>query len=81
MPTYKTIKEVGSFDKGKEQIHTRVVKINDQVFLDARAFYRSDESWLPTRRGVAVPVEQAEEFRQAIEDLCNAAIDLHNGES
>ena len=46
-------------DKGLGgRIHVRVSRFKDRDYIDVRNFYESDDGqWLPTRKGIAVPVE------------------------
>jgi hypothetical protein len=46
-------------DKGLAgRIHIRLSKFRDRDYLDIRNFYEGEDGqWLPTRKGIAVPVE------------------------
>jgi hypothetical protein len=55
------------------RIHIRLSKFHDKDYLDIRNFYEGDEGqWLPTRKGVAVPVDLYPELMDAL----NAAKEL-----
>jgi hypothetical protein len=55
-------------DKGLGgRIHVRVSRFKDRDYIDVRNFYESDDGqWLPTRKGIAVPVELYGELLDAL---------------
>lgn len=55
-------------DKGLAgRIHVRVSRFKDRDYIDVRNFYESDDGqWLPTRKGIAVPVELYGELLDAL---------------
>ncbi len=55
-------------DKGVSgRIHIRLSKFRDRDYLDIRNFYEGEDGqWLPTRKGVAVPVEFYPELMEAL---------------
>ena len=49
------------------RIHIRLSKFRDKDYLDIRNFYEGDDGeWLPTRKGVAVPVDLYPELMDAL---------------
>ncbi len=49
------------------RIHIRVSHFKDRDYIDVRNFYESDDGqWLPTRKGIAVPVELYQELLDAL---------------
>jgi len=49
------------------RIHVRVSHFKDRDYIDVRNFYESDDGqWLPTRKGIAVPVELYGELLDAL---------------
>ena len=49
------------------RIHIRLSKFRDKDYLDIRNFYEGEEGeWLPTRKGVAVPVDLYPELMDAL---------------
>ncbi len=55
-------------DKGLGgRIHIRVSHFKDRDYIDVRNFYEADDGqWLPTRKGIAVPVELYQELLDAL---------------
>jgi hypothetical protein len=55
-------------DKGLGgRIHVRVSRFKDRDYIDVRNFYETDDGqWLPTRKGIAVPVELYGELLDAL---------------
>jgi hypothetical protein len=55
-------------DKGVSgRIHIRLSKFRDRDYLDIRNFYEGEDGeWLPTRKGVAVPVDLYPELMDAL---------------
>lgn len=52
-----------------EEIHVQVNEYKGKKYLDLRIFYTTDggNSWLPTKKGVAVYPENLELLKEAIE--------------
>ena len=52
-----------------EQIQVQLSEYKGKKFLDLRIFYTTDggNTWLPTKKGVAVYPENLNEFKDAIE--------------
>ncbi|MEW5825465.1 MAG: transcriptional coactivator p15/PC4 family protein [Candidatus Bipolaricaulota bacterium] len=50
---------IASIDKGPAgRIHVRVSTFRDRDYIDIRNFYEGEGGeWLPTRKGIAVPIE------------------------
>jgi len=49
------------------RIHIRVSHFKDRDYIDVRNFYEADDGqWLPTRKGIAVPVELYQELLDAL---------------
>lgn len=50
---------IAAIDKGPAgRIHVRVSTFRDRDYIDIRNFYEGEGGeWLPTRKGIAVPVE------------------------
>jgi hypothetical protein len=50
---------IGVIDKGLgSRVHVRLSRFRDKDYLDIRNFYEGEAGeWLPTRKGIAVPVE------------------------
>jgi len=59
---------VRAIDKGLgNRIHVRLSRFRDRDYLDIRNFYEGDDGeWLPTRKGVAVPVDLYPELMDAL---------------
>ncbi len=55
-------------DKGVAgRIHIRLSRFRERDYLDIRNFYEGEEgTWLPTRKGIAVPVEMVAELMDAL---------------
>jgi hypothetical protein len=55
-------------DKGPAgRIHIRLSKFRDRDYLDIRNFYEGEDGqWLPTRKGVAVPVDLYADLMEAL---------------
>ena len=60
---------VGVIDKGLgSRVHVRLSRFRDKDYLDIRNFYEGDDGeWLPTRKGIAVPVELYADLMQVLE--------------
>jgi len=49
------------------RIHVRLSRFRDKDYLDIRNFYEGEDgAWLPTKKGVAVPVELYDELMDAL---------------
>lgn len=59
---------IGVIDKGLGgRVHVRLSRFRDRDYIDIRNFYESDDGeWLPTRKGIAVPVELYGELLAAL---------------
>jgi hypothetical protein len=60
---------VGVIDKGLgSRVHVRLSRFRDRDYLDIRNFYEGDNGeWLPTRKGIAVPVELYADLMRVLE--------------
>jgi hypothetical protein len=60
---------IGKIEKnGKEEIHVKKVEKNSRQFIDIRMFWLEKESneFKPSSKGIAIPVEVFEEFKEVI---------------
>jgi hypothetical protein len=61
---------IRSIEKGMGgRIHIRLSRFQGRDYLDIRNFFQTDdESWKPTRKGIAIPVELYDDLMAALEE-------------
>lgn len=59
-----------------ERYEVAETEFSGRKFLDIRTFYIKDGEWLPTKKGVMVPVEMAGDLYKAIRQVGKAYFDL-----
>ncbi len=59
----------------RENVHCRVLEYHGRRFVDLRVFSGSDTRPLPTKKGLAFPVEQLPALIEALEHVREAAHD------
>lgn len=64
---------LAELDKGTERIYVKRVVKGSRTYIDIRTFWADDEDeWRPSKKGIAIPVELAEEVAEAIRKGLNA---------
>ncbi len=59
---------LAELDKGAERIFVKRVSKGNRTYIDIRTFWADDEDeWRPSKKGIAVPVELAQDVAAAIE--------------
>ena len=69
-------KLVHSFSRGNgEEIQFSLRCYRGQIYADIRIWYQSknENSFLPTKKGISFKLDQLEQLRQGISNLCEAA--------
>lgn len=58
---------LGEIDKGDERIFVKRVTKGKRAYIDVRTFWLGDDDeWKPSKKGIAIPLELAEDVAQAI---------------
>ncbi len=53
-----------------ERVRIAVNEFNEKWFVDVRTYYQADnEEWRPTKKGVNLPIEKLDEFKEAVAKL------------
>lgn len=53
-----------------ERVRVSISEFNDTQYIDVRACYQAEDGeWRPTKRGVTLPLDQLEEFKEAVNQL------------
>jgi hypothetical protein len=60
---------ISVIDKGLgSRVHVRLSRFREKDYLDIRNFYEGEDGeWLPTRKGIAIPVELYDDLMTALE--------------
>lgn len=54
-------------EKGDERIFVKRVSKGSRTYIDVRTFWLDDDDeWKPSKKGIAIPIELAEEIAEAI---------------
>lgn len=64
---------VGRIPIGKDEIHVGVNTFKGNAYAYLRRFYKKDDEWHPTRKGVSLRVEMAGELVDLVGELAAAA--------
>lgn len=59
---------LAEIDKGTERIFVKRVTKGERAYIDVRTFWLDDsDEWRPSKKGIAIPVDLAEDVAAAIQ--------------
>jgi len=56
---------------GRSRIEVKQIEFKDRKFIDVRKYYPDNETdeWKPTRKGIAIPLDQANKIANFIKEV------------
>ena len=61
-----------------DELRIEIRDYKDKKYLDIRSWFRESEEsdkWIPTKKGVTVPIELLEQFVDAVENVTHSYLD------